>query len=369
MTKLSERFGGCRLVVPSASEYSVVAITGGTGTFGRAMTRYLLEHASHVRVRCFSRDEYKQSQMKQEYAEHTDRLSFLLGDVRDVDRLALAFRDVDLVIHAAALKQVPALEYNPFEAVQTNIIGSANVIRAAIQANVKHAILLSSDKAVHPLNLYGATKLCAEKLFVQANVYAAQRTRFNVARYGNIAGSRGSVIEVYRQAIAAGRKLPVTDPNMTRFWMVINDAIRLVCFVADQPIQGGIFVPQLYAFRLTDLCRAMLGRTWAQVIDKHVEIIGLRPGEKLHEMLMTDDERRRAYMCCFNPERPLHEQYYFIPPVIRDWQEGLSERSRADWVALASILTSHGSGILPYVSDQWNLRFDVKQLAQKIEAL
>ena len=344
-----EAFEACRTIV----------VTGGTGTFGHAMIEYLLENFPDTRVRCISRDEFKQHEMKQEFAGKEERLSFFLGDVRDAERLALAFTGADLVIHAAALKQVPALEYNPLEAIQTNIIGSANVIKAAINTDVRQAILLSSDKAVHPINLYGATKLCAEKLFIQANSYTPHSTRFNVARYGNISGSRGSVLEVYGKAIAEGRPLPVTDLAMSRFWMVIKQAVELVRFIATQPVRGGIFVPHLSAFDIADLCRAVLDRQKDyQFTPDEIMITGIRPGEKLHESLVTEDERGRMYVHI--QEKPLPITYYLIRPAVQNWQNPTQYDALPGWQRPYDI------DAVTYSSDQWPARLSVGELRKKV---
>lgn len=267
-----------------------ILITGGTGSFGQACVRFILNHWTPHKLIILSRDEYKQYHMSQRFSV-TDYpcMRYFLGDVRDRTRLQRAFREVNFVIHAAALKQVPALEYNPFEAVQTNILGAENVIHAAIDQGVQKVMALSTDKAVNPINLYGATKLCAEKSFVAANTLSGRgRTRFSVVRYGNVLGSRGSVVPFFKRCRDEGGELPITDERMTRFWFTIEDGVR---FVLDrlQDMQGGeIFVPVLASMRLIDLARAIAP-------EAKFKIVGVRPGEKIHEMLITRDEARDTY--------------------------------------------------------------------------
>ena len=256
-----------------------ILITGGTGSFGQAFTRRALEHEPR-RLVVFSRDEQKQEAMAREF-EH-DALRFFLGDVRDQSRLDLAMRDVDIVVHAAALKIVPILEYNPFEAVRTNIIGAQNIIESSIRAGVQKVIALSTDKACAPVNLYGATKLCSEKLFCAAGVYSAGRTRFSVTRYGNVAGSRGSVIPAWFQMLRAGQtRLPVTNPFCTRFWMTLDDAVDLVLWSIEHAHNGEIVVPDMPSYQVSDLVEAMGG---------HMNVTQLRPGEKVHESIVSNDE-------------------------------------------------------------------------------
>jgi UDP-N-acetylglucosamine 4,6-dehydratase len=238
------------------------------------------------RLVIFSRDELKQHEMRASGFNHPS-LRYFIGDVRDVDRLKRALAGITMVIHAAALKQVPACEYNPFEAIQTNIMGGRNVIDAAIDTGVRRILALSTDKAVNPINLYGATKLCAEKMFVQANAYAgAQNTRFSCARYGNVVGSRGSVIPIFLEQRKRG-KITITDPRMTRFWLTLEHGVKFVIRCLEQMHGGEIFVPKIPSMRLLDLAE-----TIAPGCD--VEYIGIRPGEKLHEVLVSDDESRNT---------------------------------------------------------------------------
>jgi UDP-N-acetylglucosamine 4,6-dehydratase/5-epimerase len=261
-------------------------ITGATGSFGTAFVRRVLsEHDVRV-VRAFSRDELKQSELAKRFPD--PRLRLLIGDVRDRDRLRLATRGVDVIVHAAALKQVPVCEYNPFEAVQTNVVGAQNVVAAAIDNDVPLTISLSTDKAVNPVNLYGATKLCAEKIVAQANTYAAgTRVRFGSVRYGNVVGSRGSVIPIFKQQALDG-VITITDERMTRFWITIDDAVEFV--LSCMPlVQGGeTFVPKIPSMRIVDMASALAP-------DAQRRIIGIRAGEKLHEVLVTEDEARHCY--------------------------------------------------------------------------
>ncbi len=263
-------------------------VTGGTGSFGQRFTEILLRDHPPRKLIVFSRDELKQHEMQQRYPETADSpLRFFIGDVRDRDRLERAFHGVDMVVHAAALKHVPACEYNPFEAIQTNVMGAKNVIDAAINRGVARVLALSTDKAVNPVNLYGATKLCAEKLFVQGNAYAGQSgTRFSCVRYGNVVGSRGSVIPLFCQQRQQGR-ITITDPRMTRFWMTLEQGVRFVIRCLAEMRGGEVFVPKIPSMNLMDLAQAVAP-------DCKVETIGIRPGEKLHEVLISEDEARNA---------------------------------------------------------------------------
>jgi UDP-N-acetylglucosamine 4,6-dehydratase len=263
-----------------------VLITGATGSFGTAFLRVLLRDHDVEAVRVFSRDELKQSEVALRLPD--ERVRLLIGDVRDRERLRLATRDVDLIVHAAALKQVPACEYNPFEAVQTNVIGAQNVISAAIDNDVPLTISLSTDKAVNPVNLYGATKLCAEKLVAQANAYAGGGpSRFASVRYGNVIGSRGSVIPIFKQQAATG-VLSITDERMTRFWITLEQAVEFVLSSLSLVRGGETFVPKIPSMRILDVATALA--PWAEL-----RTVGVRPGEKLHEVLLTEDEARHSY--------------------------------------------------------------------------
>ncbi|MCS6907925.1 MAG: UDP-N-acetylglucosamine 4,6-dehydratase (inverting) [Anaerolineales bacterium] len=262
----------------------VVLITGGTGSFGRKFVQIMLEEYHPAKLIVFSRDEMKQHEMQTGGFNHPS-LRYFIGDVRDLERLRRAMAGVDIVVHAAALKQVPACEYNPMEAIKTNILGSSNVIEAALDCNVKKVVALSTDKAVNPVNLYGATKLAAEKLFVQSNAYAAGKpTRFSCVRYGNVVGSRGSVVPTFLKQRENGR-LTITDTRMTRFWISLEDGVRFVIRCIEQMEGGEVFIPKSPSMRIVDLARAIAP-------EAELEVIGIRPGEKLHEMLIHEDEAR-----------------------------------------------------------------------------
>ena len=268
-----------------ALQGKTVLITGGTGSFGKNFARHILAHSKLKKLIIFSRDELKQSQMEIEMNDA--RMRFFIGDVRDLPRLERAFHGVDVIVHAAALKQVPALEYNPYEAVKTNILGSQNVIEAAIDQGVKKVVFVSTDKAAMPVNLYGSTKLCAEKLFIAGNSYSADRsTRFSVVRYGNVVGSRGSIIE--KLILSKGAPVVhITDERMTRFWIDLEQAFEIVLFAIKNMEGGEIFIPKAKAMKLTDLFDILAPKA------KH-KIIGIRPGEKVHEILLTKEESRHA---------------------------------------------------------------------------
>jgi UDP-N-acetylglucosamine 4,6-dehydratase/5-epimerase len=264
----------------------VVLVTGGTGSFGKKFVEVMLRDYRPKKLVIFSRDELKQHDMRAAGYDHPS-LRYFIGDVRDPARLGRAFSDVTVVVHAAAMKQVPACEYNPFEAIQTNIMGGRNVIDASIDHGVRRILALSTDKAVNPINLYGATKLCAEKMFVQANAYSgAQDTRFSCARYGNVVGSRGSVIPVFQEQRKRGR-ITVTDPRMTRFWITLEQGVQFVVHCLERMHGGEIFVPKIPSMRLVDMARTVAPEC-------EVEYIGIRPGEKLHEALVSEDESRHT---------------------------------------------------------------------------
>src|SRR5437763_13935762 len=264
----------------------VVLITGGTGSFGRRFVEVMLSEFQPRKLIIFSRDELKQHEMRSSGLDGAS-VRYLIGDVRDQQRLERAFAGVTVVVHAAALKQVPACEYNPFEAIQTNINGGKNVIEAAINRGVRRVAALSTDKAVNPINLYGATKLCAEKMFVQANAYAgAQETRFSCARYGNVVGSRGSVVPIFLEQRKRGR-ITITDPRMTRFWITLEQGARFVIHCIEAMHGGEVFVPKIPSMNIMDLVEAVAPKC-------DVTSIGIRPGEKVHEVLISEDEARVA---------------------------------------------------------------------------
>ncbi|MFA6262978.1 MAG: UDP-N-acetylglucosamine 4,6-dehydratase (inverting) [Candidatus Babeliales bacterium] len=272
--------------------YKSVLVTGGTGSFGKAFVRTILQRYPHLeRVIVLSRDEFKQFEMSNMPEFRNDqRLRFFVGDVRDKDRLYRAFDAVDVIIHAAALKQVPSCEYNPFEAIKTNILGAQNVIDAAIDRNVKRVIALSTDKACAPINLYGATKLCSDKLFIAGNVYVGtHETRFAVVRYGNVVASRGSVIPYFQQLINNGaRELPITDVRMTRFWLRLEHAVDMVIHALQVMDGGELFVKKIPSMRIVDLAQAMAP-------DLPIIEVGIRPGEKIHEMMISREDARSTY--------------------------------------------------------------------------
>lgn len=280
-----------------------ILITGGTGSFGRMFTSLLLKESNPESVRIFSRGEYLQWEMEQQFDD--DRLRFFIGDIRDKDRLYRASTDADIIVHAAALKQVPAAEYNPIEAIKTNIDGASNVIDAAIDNGVQRVMAISTDKAVHPVNLYGATKMVAEKLFVQGNSYAGRRdTRFACTRYGNVVGSRGSIIPLFQKQKEKGT-LTITDERMTRFWLTLEQGAEFVMNCIELMKGGEIFVPKIPSMRIIDLAKTIAP-------DARLEFIGIRPGEKLHEVLITEDESRHSKE---------FEKYFVIEPELKYWQE------------------------------------------------
>ncbi len=264
----------------------VVLITGGTGSFGKKFVEIMLNEYHPAKLIIYSRDELKQHEMRQSGFDHPS-LRYFLGDVRDKDRLRRAFEGVDIVVHAAALKQVPACEYNPMEAIKTNILGSSNVVDAALDTGVEKVLALSTDKAVNPVNLYGATKLAAEKLIIQSNAYAGGKvTRLSCVRYGNVVGSRGSVVPVFLKQRENG-KVTVTDERMTRFWLTLEQGVRFVIRSIEQMRGGEVFVPKIPSMSIMDLARAVAP-------ENDIEIIGIRPGEKLHEVLVSEDEARHT---------------------------------------------------------------------------
>jgi UDP-N-acetylglucosamine 4,6-dehydratase len=279
-----------------------ILITGGTGSFGSRMVEIMLRDHDPRAVRIFSRDELKQSELQRRFADDT-RLRYLLGDVRDLPRLTRATRGVDVIVHAAALKQVPAAEYNPFEAVQTNVIGAENVVSAAIENDVPLTLSLSTDKAVNPVNLYGATKLCAEKIVSQGNAYAADSAaRFASVRYGNVVGSRGSVVPLFKAQAETG-VLTITDERMTRFWITLDQSVAFVIDCLSAMGGGEVFVPKIPSMRIVDIADALAP-------DAERRMVGIRAGEKLHEMLVTEDESRHSFEL---PDR------YVIFPEYASW--------------------------------------------------
>ncbi len=266
-----------------------VLVTGGSGSFGKAFIKTLLLTSKARRLVVFSRDELKQSEMQHQFGplDSEARLRYFIGDVRDESRLTMAFRGIDYVVHAAALKQVPAAEYNPFECIRTNVIGAENVVQASLKTGVKRVIALSTDKAANPINLYGASKLASDKIFVAANHLSGRDgTSFAVVRYGNVVGSRGSVVPFFRHLVESGSDhLPITDPRMTRFWITLDKGVDFVCACMDRMLGGEIFVPKIPSMKLIDLATAL-----APQLEQRV--VGIRPGEKLHEVMITEDDAR-----------------------------------------------------------------------------
>ena len=289
----------------------VILITGGTGSFGKNFTKLILNKYRPKKIIIFSRDEYKQDLFKKELAilmpEKLHLVRFFIGDVRDKDRLYRAFDNVDYVIHAAAMKQVPACEYNPFEAIKTNINGAENIIEAALDKNVKKVIALSTDKAVNPINLYGGTKLVSDKLFISANAYSGGKgTIFSIVRYGNVCGSRGSVIPFFKSLIEQGiKELPITDFEMTRFWISLEEGIDLVLKALEDSKGGETYISKIPSFKIVDLAKAMLS-------DCELKNVGIREGEKLHEVMITKDDSRTTYE---------YEKHYIIYPQLEWWNK------------------------------------------------
>ena len=282
-----------------------ILITGGTGSFGNAFTKYILEHYKPKKIIIYSRDEYKQFVMANKFKQYKDILRFFIGDVRDKDRLYRAFDGADYVIHAAALKQVPACEYNPIEAIKTNINGAMNIIDAALDCGVKKVVALSTDKAVNPINLYGGTKLVSDKLFVSANAYAGTKDiSFSVVRYGNVAGSRGSVIPFFRNIVKnGGKELPITDYRMTRFWISLEQGVQLVIKALEEAKGGETFISKIPSFKITDLAQAILPGC-------EMPEVGIREGEKLHEVMVTREDSISTYE---------YEKHFIVYPHMEWW--------------------------------------------------
>lgn len=282
-----------------------ILITGGTGSFGHAFAQTVLTRFEPKRLIIFSRDELKQYEMAHRFPEARYRcMRYFIGDVRDQNRLEMAMRDVDVVVHAAALKHVPVAEYNPFECICTNVHGAENVVQASLRAGVQRVIALSTDKAANPINLYGASKLASDKIFVAANNVSGGRTQFSVVRYGNVMGSRGSVVPFFQRLIKEGAEsLPITDPRMTRFWITIEQGVNFVLSSLERMQGGEIFVPKIPSTKITDLAKVMAPRL------PH-EVVGIRPGEKLHEVMITEDDARATLELA---------DRYLIQPLFNSW--------------------------------------------------
>jgi UDP-N-acetylglucosamine 4,6-dehydratase len=289
-----------------------ILITGGTGSFGKKCTEIILKKYKPKKLIIFSRDELKQFEMSQQFSDSKfDCIRFFIGDVRDKERLYRAFNKVDYIIHAAALKQVPTAEYNPFEAIKTNILGAENIINVAIDKGVKKVIALSTDKAANPINLYGATKLCSDKLFIAGNAYVGREdTIFSVVRYGNVVGSRGSVIPFFLKQRETGT-LPITDPRMTRFWITIEQGVNFVLNCLERMVGGELFVPKIPSMNIMDLAKAIAP-------DCKTKIVGIRPGEKLHEIMVPRDDARNTLE---------FDDHYIIQPDFRYFTRRFKNKS------------------------------------------
>ncbi|NFF82041.1 UDP-N-acetylglucosamine 4,6-dehydratase (inverting) [Clostridium botulinum] len=327
----------------------VILITGGTGSFGKKFAERILTEYNPQKIIIYSRDEFKQDLMKKDFTtkfpDKVNKLRFFIGDVRDKDRLYRAFKDVDYVIHAAAMKQVPACEYNPFEAIKTNIHGAQNIVDACIDKGVKKCVALSTDKAVNPINLYGGTKLVSDKLFISGNAYSGgDGTIFSVVRYGNVAGSRGSVIPFFNQLLDKGeRVLPITDFRMTRFWITLDEGVDLVFKALNESKGGEIYISKIPSFKITDLAKAM----YKQIDIKEV---GIREGEKLHEVMITSDDSRMTYE---------YDKHYIIYP-------------NFDWWNSKLFMTAGGKKIedgFEYSSSNNNKWLSIEQLRKEVELL
>lgn len=319
-----------------------ILITGGTGSLGKSLVEYLLKKTNVRRIAILSRDELKQQQLRIQFKDDS-RLRWFLGDIRDLDRLKRAFHGVDYVIHAAALKQVDTGEYNPMEFIKTNVLGSQNVIDASIDAGVKRVVALSTDKASSPINLYGATKLTADKLFVAANNYSfTYGTTFSVVRYGNVMGSRGSVIPFFQEIAAQGKPLPITDFRMTRFWISIESAVKFVIDSLEMMTGGELYVPKIPSMKITDLALAVAPQA------KFVEI-GMRPGEKLHEEMISSDDSRRTIIL---------ESRYVVLPVVAEW----------GFHAPKGKLMPEGQPYRSDTNDLWMSTSDIENFIKKMES-
>ena len=322
-----------------------ILITGGTGSFGKCFTKYALTHYNPKKIIIYSRDEFKQYLMQNEFKEYESKMRYFIGDVRDKDRLKRAFEGVDYVIHAAALKQVPACEYNPNDAIKTNINGAQNVIDAALDSNVKKVVALSTDKAVNPVNLYGGTKLVSDKLFVAANAYAGNKDiSFSIVRYGNVAGSRGSIIPLFNNIIKnGGTELPITDFRMTRFWISLTEGVELVIKALKEAKGGETFISKIPSFKVTDLAEAMLpGCTKKE--------IGIRPGEKLHEIMVTPEDSFNTYE---------YDKHFIVYPQVV-W----NDRQVPD---LSGVKVEEGFSYSSGNNKEWLTVEDIRELLKNVE--
>ena len=321
-----------------------ILVTGGTGSFGKCFTRYVLTHYHPKKIIVYSRDEFKQWLMADEFRESEDRLRFFIGDVRDLERLKRACEGVDYIIHAAALKQVPACEYNPNEAIKTNIHGAMNVIDAALDCGVRRVVALSTDKAVNPVNLYGGTKLVSDKLFIAANAYAgAKDINFSIVRYGNVAGSRGSVIPLLHRLIGEGAtELPVTDVRMTRFWISLTQGVELVIKALTEARGGETFISKIPSFKITDLAEAMLPGCG-------IRETGIRPGEKLHEIMVTTEDSHTTYE---------YDKHFIVYP-----QMTWNDRQQPD---LSGVKVEEGFSYSSGTNSEWLSVEDIRRLLKSV---
>lgn len=315
---------------------AAILITGGTGSFGKKCTEIILSHYRPRKLVIFSRDELKQYEMAQIFSnEKYPCIRYFIGDVRDKDRLHRAFSGIDYVIHAAALKQVPAAEYNPTECIHTNVGGAENVINAAADSGVKKVVALSTDKAVNPINLYGATKLCSDKLFVAANAYLGSKGCFSVVRYGNVMGSRGSVIPFFIKKRDQGEAIPITDKRMTRFWITLDQGVQMVLRAFQLACGGEIFVPKIPSMKITDLAKAIAP-------DSPIVEVGIRPGEKIHETMITSEDSRHTF--------DIGDYYVIKPEILKCKTQGTlvpegfvyNSGTNTEWLTLEALRTALG---------------------------
>lgn len=321
-----------------------ILVTGGTGSFGNHFVNYILQRYQPRKIVVYSRDEYKQFIMKSKFTGTNIPIQYFVGDVRDLDRLRRAFYGIDYVIHAAAMKQVPTCEYNPNEAIKTNIMGAVNVIEAALDTGVKRVVALSTDKAVNPVNLYGGTKLVSDKLFIAANNYTGHsNVRFSIVRYGNVAGSRGSVIPFFRSLVESGeRELPITDFEMTRFWISLEQGVQLVIKALEESKGGETFIAKIPSFKITDLAKAILPECT-------MKEVGIREGEKLHEVMITKEDSPYTYE---------YDRYFIVYPHMSWWTDTK--------VTLGGKLVPQGFEYSSGTNDQWLSVEDLRKLLHDV---
>lgn len=324
-----------------------ILVTGGTGSFGHQFVSYVLAHYEPKKIIIYSRDEYKQFVMQNEYKNHpqADKIRFFIGDVRDKERLYRAFDGVDYVVHAAALKQVPSCEYNPMEAVKTNINGAMNIVDAALDCGVKRVVALSTDKAVNPINLYGGTKLVSDKLFIAANAYAGEKdVNFSIVRYGNVAGSRGSVIPFFRNIVDnGGTSLPITDYRMTRFWISLEQGVELVIKALSEAKGGETFISKIPSFKITDLAQAILPGC-------EMPEVGIREGEKLHEIMVTREDSMLTYE---------YDKHFIVYPHFDWWEK--------DQIQPGGRKVEQGFEYSSGTNTQWLSVDEIKELLKTVE--